>query len=154
MKNTIHTFTPSHKLHLYQYLPALPIPTDHNILYSYSRHIHTWYKSMFSARNTTVARFCCFFCLLSVTLCWRASPILVLAAALVLACHPLADLIALLWRQHFSQLRHLRGLPSPSFLLGNMREMYNQENTGLLYDRDAVYGSTYAYKGFFGGLDY
>ena len=78
--------------------------------------------------------------------------LLVLAAALVLAtCHVLADLIALLWRQHFSPLRHLRGPPSPSFLLGNLREMYNQENTGLLYDWDAVYGSTYAYKGFFGG---
>ena len=78
--------------------------------------------------------------------------VLVLAAALVLAtCHVLADLIALLWRQHFSPLRHLRGPPSPSFLLGNLREMYNQENTGLLYDWDAVYGPTYAYKGFFGG---
>ncbi|KIJ14924.1 hypothetical protein PAXINDRAFT_78289 [Paxillus involutus ATCC 200175] len=63
----------------------------------------------------------------------------------------LADLIALLWRQCFSPLRNLRGPPSPSLLLGNLREMYNQENTGLLYDWDATYGSTYAYKGFLGG---
>lgn len=75
-----------------------------------------------------------------------------LLAVLVLAtCYVLKDLIALLWRQHFSPLQRLRGPPSPSFLFGNLREMYNQENTGLLYDWDATYGSTYAYKGFFGG---
>lgn len=72
--------------------------------------------------------------------------------ALVLAAyHVLADLIALLLRQYFSPLRHLRGPPSPSFLFGNLREMYNQENTGLLYDWDTAHGTTYAYKGFFGG---
>lgn len=78
--------------------------------------------------------------------------LLVLGATLVFATYyVLADLIALLWRQHFSPLQRLRGPPSPSFLFGNIREMYNQENTGLLYDWDAIYGSTYAYKGFFGG---
>lgn len=78
--------------------------------------------------------------------------VLVLGAAFVLAaCYVLADLIAMLWRQIFSPLQRLRGPPNPSFLFGNLREMYNQENTGLLYDWDATYGSTYAYKGFFGG---
>ncbi|KAF8440963.1 cytochrome P450 [Boletus edulis BED1] len=78
--------------------------------------------------------------------------LLALGAAIVLtASYVLADLLALLWRQYFSPLQRLRGPPSPSFLFGNLREMYNQENTGLLYDWDATYGSTYAYKGFFGG---
>ena len=72
-------------------------------------------------------------------------------AVLVAVGYVLADLVALLWRQAFSPLRRLRGPPSPSFLFGNLREMYQQENTGLLYDWDAAYGSTYAYKGFFGG---
>lgn len=30
--------------------------------------------------------------------------------------------------------------------------MYNQETTGLFYDQDASYGTTYAYKGFFGAF--
>lgn len=78
--------------------------------------------------------------------------VLVLGSALVLStCYVLSDLIALLWRQYFSPLQRLRGPPSPSFLFGNLREMYNQENTGLLYDWNATYGSTYAYKGFLGG---
>ncbi|KIK95802.1 hypothetical protein PAXRUDRAFT_826654 [Paxillus rubicundulus Ve08.2h10] len=72
-------------------------------------------------------------------------------ALLLVSFYVLADFIALLWRQCFSPLRNLRGPPSPSSLFGNLREMYNQENTGLLYDWDATYGSTYAYKGFLGG---
>ncbi|KAN0087796.1 Cytochrome P450 [Tylopilus felleus] len=71
--------------------------------------------------------------------------------AVVVALIVFADLIALLWRQYFSPLQRLRGPPSKSFLYGNLREMYNQENTGLLYDWEATYGSTYAYKGFFAG---
>lgn len=63
----------------------------------------------------------------------------------------LRNLIELLARQYWSPLRTLRSPPSPSFLFGNLREMYNQENTGLLFDWEATYGHTYAYKGFLGG---
>ncbi|KIJ60286.1 hypothetical protein HYDPIDRAFT_117364 [Hydnomerulius pinastri MD-312] len=77
---------------------------------------------------------------------------LLLGVALsVTSVYILSDLIALLWRQYFSPLRNLRGPPCPSLLFGNLPEMYHQENTGLLYDWEHTYGSTYAYKGFFGG---
>lgn len=63
----------------------------------------------------------------------------------------LRNLIGLLARQYLSPLRTLRSPPSPSFLFGNLREMYNQENTGLLFHWETEYGHAYAYKGFLGG---
>jgi len=63
----------------------------------------------------------------------------------------LRNLIELLTRQYLSPLRALRSPPSPSFLFGNLREMYNQENTGLLFHWETEYGHAYAYKGFLGG---
>ncbi|KAH0832234.1 hypothetical protein J3R83DRAFT_13208 [Lanmaoa asiatica] len=78
--------------------------------------------------------------------------LLILAAALALAtCYVLADLIALLRRQHFSPHAASSWPTQPIVSLWKPARdvQYNQENTGLLYDWDATYGSTYAYKGFF-----
>ncbi|KAI6147260.1 cytochrome P450 [Pisolithus tinctorius] len=70
---------------------------------------------------------------------------------LVAVAYVLRDLIVLLATQYLSPLRALRSPPSPSFLFGNLREMYQQENTGLLFDWEDAYGHTYAYRGFLGG---
>ncbi|KAL4070026.1 cytochrome P450 [Scleroderma yunnanense] len=72
-------------------------------------------------------------------------------AAIAAVAYVLRNLIELLARQYLSPLRALRSPPSSSFLFGNLREMYNQENTGLLFHWEATYGHTYAYKGFLGG---
>ncbi|KAG6336263.1 hypothetical protein ID866_2817 [Astraeus odoratus] len=73
-----------------------------------------------------------------------------LFAAFTVIAYILRNLIELLARRYFSPLRALRSPPSPSFFFGNLREMYNQENTGLLFDWVAAHGHTFAYKGFLG----
>lgn len=76
------------------------------------------------------------------------------AAALPLlgaALYVLWTFLALLVRQARSPLRHLRGPPSPSFLVGNLREMHDQENTALFARWEHRYGSTFVYHGFLGG---
>nr|BAL05157.1 cytochrome P450 [Phanerodontia chrysosporium] len=76
------------------------------------------------------------------------------AAALPLlaaAMYVLWTFLALLVRQARSPLRHLRGPPSPSFLVGNLREMHDQENTALFARWEHRYGSTFVYHGFLGG---
>ncbi|KAI6042618.1 cytochrome P450 [Pisolithus marmoratus] len=70
---------------------------------------------------------------------------------LVVVAYVLRDLVVLLATQYLSPLKALRSPPSPSFLFGNLREMYQQENTGLLYDWEDTYGHTYSYRGFLGG---
>ena len=59
--------------------------------------------------------------------------------------------LMLVLRQARSPLRHLPGPPSPSFFMGNLREMHDQENTGLVARWEAAYGSTFVYRGFIGG---
>ncbi|KAI6114275.1 cytochrome P450 [Pisolithus sp. B1] len=74
-----------------------------------------------------------------------------LAVGILVVAYVLRDLIVLLATQYFSPLKTLRSPPSQSFLFGNLREMYQQENTGLLFDWEDTYGHTYAYRGFLGG---
>ena len=59
--------------------------------------------------------------------------------------------ILLIIRQCRSPLRHLPGPPSPSFFMGNLREMHDQENTNLITQWVAQYGPTFVYRGFLGG---
>ena len=59
--------------------------------------------------------------------------------------------LALLIRQARSPLRLLPGPPSPSFFMGNLREMHDAENTDLVGQWQRVYGSTFVYRGFIGG---
>jgi cytochrome P450 len=57
----------------------------------------------------------------------------------------------LLLRQQFSPLRRLRGPSSPSFLMGNLAEMHDQENNNLFRRWEEAYGSTFVYKGLASG---
>jgi hypothetical protein len=59
--------------------------------------------------------------------------------------------LALLFRQARSPLRFLPGPPSPSFFMGNLREMHDAENTNLVGQWQRAYGSTFVYRGFIGG---
>ncbi|RPD75520.1 cytochrome P450 [Lentinus tigrinus ALCF2SS1-7] len=59
--------------------------------------------------------------------------------------------LMLLLRQARSPLRHLPGPPSPSFFMGNLREMHDQENNALVARWVAEHGSTFVYRGFIGG---
>ncbi|KAH7913429.1 cytochrome P450 [Hygrophoropsis aurantiaca] len=81
---------------------------------------------------------------------WSCFPALLLILAITVLWI-LSDLILLLTRQYFSPLRSLRGPPASSFLLGNLPEMYHQENTGLLAEWEVTYGPVFSYQGFFRG---
>ncbi|KAK7048105.1 cytochrome P450 [Favolaschia claudopus] len=63
----------------------------------------------------------------------------------------LGDFIRLLVRQALSPLTQLRGPPCPSFFMGNLMEMHDQENNNLVAEWEAAYGSTFVYRGFVGG---
>jgi cytochrome P450 len=41
--------------------------------------------------------------------------------------------------------------PSPSFLLGNLAAIADQENTDVITSWTRTYGSTFTYRGFIGG---
>lgn len=56
-----------------------------------------------------------------------------------------------LMRQAVSPLCRLPGPPSPSFFMGNLREMHDAENTNLYANWEKTYGSTFVYRGFVGG---
>ncbi|KAG6903285.1 hypothetical protein C0995_000180 [Termitomyces sp. Mi166 len=71
-----------------------------------------------------------------------------LLAAVLAAVLPF---VRLLVRQRVSPLRRLSGPPCPSLLMGNLREMDNQENTNLLATWEEKYGPTYVYHGFLAG---
>lgn len=75
----------------------------------------------------------------------------VLVPFFVAAAYILGTFLLLLFRQAISPLKHLAGPPSPSFFLGNLREMHDQENTNLVGRWEAAYGSTFVYRGFIGG---
>lgn len=81
------------------------------------------------------------------------SPLLLLLSVLVLACalYIVWTFLALLVRQARSPLRHLPGPPSPSFFMGNLREMHDAENTNLVGQWERAHGSTFVYRGFIGG---
>ncbi|KAJ6584658.1 cytochrome P450 [Mycena capillaripes] len=63
----------------------------------------------------------------------------------------LSGFIRLLVRQALSPLGLLRGPPCPSFFMGNLMEMHDQENNNLIAEWEAAYGSTFVYRGFIGG---
>jgi hypothetical protein len=63
----------------------------------------------------------------------------------------LSGFIRLLVRQALSPLALLRGPPCPSFFMGNLMEMHDQENNNLVAEWEAAYGSTFVYRGFIGG---
>ena len=77
--------------------------------------------------------------------------LLVLLAPAAVALYFLWTFLMLVLRQARSPLRHLPGPPSPSFFMGNLREMHDQENNGLVARWAAEYGSTFVYRGFIGG---
>ncbi|KAH9941609.1 cytochrome P450 [Epithele typhae] len=81
---------------------------------------------------------------------WRLVPAL-LCAPLALLLYFLSAFLSLLVRQARSPLRHLPGPSSPSFFLGNLREMHDQENNNLVARWTAAFGSTFVYRGFLGG---
>lgn len=62
-----------------------------------------------------------------------------------------SGLASLLLRQTRSPLRHLRGPSAPSLVLGNLAEMYEGENAGLLQRWEDQYGPALVYRGFIGG---
>ena len=70
---------------------------------------------------------------------------------LLAALYVLWTFLLLLVRQAVSPLRHLRGPASPSFFMGNLREMHDQENNNLVGQWEGQYGSTFVYRGFIGG---
>ena len=55
-----------------------------------------------------------------------------LALPIALVLYILYTFISLLIRQAMSPLRKLSGPPSPSFFMGNLREIHDQENTNLV----------------------
>lgn len=73
---------------------------------------------------------------------------LLLFAVLLYLTHPF---LTLLIRQCRSPLRLLPGPPSRSFLMGNLSEMHDMENTNLIHTWEEAYGSSWVYRGFFGG---
>ncbi|KAJ7505563.1 cytochrome P450 [Mycena galericulata] len=75
--------------------------------------------------------------------------ILLLFISLVL--YLLSGFFTLLLRQYLSPLKLLRGPKSPSFFMGNLIEMHDQENNNLVAEWESAYGSTFVYRGFIGG---
>ncbi|KAF8208593.1 cytochrome P450 [Mycena galopus ATCC 62051] len=73
----------------------------------------------------------------------------ILAFSIIL--YLLSGFIRLLVRQALSPLSLLRGPPCPSFFMGNLMEMHDQENNNLVAEWEAAYGSTFVYRGFIGG---
>lgn len=79
------------------------------------------------------------------------SVLVVLLLPAAVSIYFLWTFLMLLVRQARSPLRHLPGPSSPSFFMGNLREMHDQENTGLVARWASSYGSTFVYRGFIGG---
>ncbi|KAF7967767.1 hypothetical protein HWV62_33223 [Athelia sp. TMB] len=59
--------------------------------------------------------------------------------------------LLLLLRQRLSPLRLLPAPPSPSWLTGNLAELHDQENNGVLARWTAAHGPSFCYRGFLGG---
>ncbi|KAI9067006.1 cytochrome P450 [Trametes sanguinea] len=80
-----------------------------------------------------------------------------LSLATVLAL-PVSVLLYFLWtfllllvRQARSPLRHMPGPPSTSLFMGNLKELHDQENNGLVARWAGSYGRAFVYRGFMGG---
>ncbi|KAI0703590.1 cytochrome P450 [Cytidiella melzeri] len=71
--------------------------------------------------------------------------------SLAVVLYVIWSFLALMLRQARSPLRFLPGPPSPSFFMGNLREMHDAENTNLVGQWQRAYGSTFVYRGFIGG---
>lgn len=69
----------------------------------------------------------------------------------IVLLYVLSTFILHLFSRYRSPLRSLPGPPSPSFFLGNLRELHDQENTYILAKWRALYGPTFVYRGFLGG---
>ena len=80
-----------------------------------------------------------------------SSVLLLLLVPTLVSLYFLWTFLMLVLRQARSPLRHLPGPPSPSFFMGNLREMHDQEYTGLVARWASTYGSTFVYRGFIGG---
>ncbi|KAI0356106.1 cytochrome P450 [Trametes cingulata] len=74
-----------------------------------------------------------------------------LVLPLVLVLYFLWTFLLLLFRQARSPLRHLPGPPSASLFMGNLQELHDQENTGLVARWADTYGLAFVYRGFMGG---
>ncbi|KAI0642657.1 cytochrome P450 [Trametes meyenii] len=74
-----------------------------------------------------------------------------LVLPLVLVLYFLWTFLLLLFRQARSPLRHLPGPSSASIFMGNLQELHDQENTGLVARWAAQYGSAFVYRGFMSG---
>lgn len=88
----------------------------------------------------------------------RRAPVSMLSLATVLLGIPLVLVFYFLWtfllllfRQARSPLRHLPGPPSASLFMGNLQDLHDQENTGLVARWASTYGSAFVYRGFMGG---
>lgn len=73
------------------------------------------------------------------------------AATAALVYFLVGPFLSLLVRQRLSPLRHLPGPSSPSFFMGNLAEMHDQENTGLVARWEHQFGHSFVYRGFIGG---
>jgi hypothetical protein len=80
----------------------------------------------------------------------HSGKIFVLAASLLFA-HLVSDFVRLLARQHLSPLNNIRGPISSSWISGNLSQLADQENNGILQLWEEAYGPTYVYRGFLGG---
>lgn len=76
---------------------------------------------------------------------------LTLLLPLSLAFYIVSRFLLLLVRQALSPLRALPGPPCPSFFIGNLEEMHDQENTNLVSKWEKAYGTSFVYRGFIGG---
>lgn len=68
-----------------------------------------------------------------------------------LAFYIIGPFLRLLVRQAFSPLNILNGPASPSFFMGNLAQMHDQENNNILATWQNQFGSTFVYRGFIGG---
>lgn len=69
----------------------------------------------------------------------------------LLILYLLFPFIRLIFRQCFSPLRLLPGPSSPSFFMGNLAQMHDQENNNIIATWQKQFGSTFVYRGFVGG---
>jgi hypothetical protein len=104
--------------------------------------IHNVLEFLLSSSPTTM---------LPLSLSSAATTVALIALSIVFFHYILSGFVLLVVRQRRSPLRFLRGPPSPSFFIGNLAEMHDQENNNLIADWEAAYGPTFVYKGFIGG---
>ena len=74
----------------------------------------------------------------------------VLVPVLLFLCAA-SGLVRIIFRQQISPLRRLRGPRSPSFFMGNLAAMHDQENNNLIATWEEEHGPAFIYHGLFGG---